>query len=151
LVKDSPESLPGEPQKGRPKLSKDSNKRKTKTFSPQTGAKLLLWSAQSQDKINEIINPIMLEFFSKKNLRSLSNEQHKELENLKTGIFFNLKPFCTISKESILDSIPILNHQVINEYSVWLRQLSSTLDRDLTVEDQKQAKSSFYSFLKTKA
>jgi hypothetical protein len=151
LVKDSSESLPGEPQQGRPKTSKDSNKRKPKTFSPQTGAKLLLWSTQSQDKINEIINPIMLEFFNRKNLRSLSNEQHKELENLKTGIFFNLEPFCTISKESILDSIPILNHKIINEYSVWLRELSSTLARDLTVDDQKQAKSSFYSFLKIKA
>lgn len=149
LVKDSPESLPGEPQQGRPKLSKDSTKRKTKQFTPQTGASLLLWSTQAQEQINETINPIMLEFFGKKNLRSLSNEQTRELENLKTGLFFNLKPFCTISKEILLDNIKTLNHKIIDQYSVWLRELSSVVGRDLTVDDQKQAKASFYSFINT--
>jgi hypothetical protein len=147
LVKDSPESLPGEPQKGRPKLSKDSQPRKQKDFAPQTGAKLLLWSAQAQEQINEIINPIMLEFFNKKNLRSLSNEQTKELDNLKNGLFFDLQPFCTISKDQLLNNLHNINHQMINEYSVWLRQLSSVVGKDLTVEDQKQAKSAFYNFI----
>ena len=147
LAKDSPESLPGEPQQGRPKLSKDKEKRKEKVFKPQTGAALQLWASAAQDKISEIINPVMLEFYQKKNLRSLSSEQTKELENIKTSILFNTTPFCTINSEYILEQLNDLNYSNINSYSVWLRQLSSDLNKDLSVEDQKQAKASFYCFL----
>jgi hypothetical protein len=147
LAKDSPESLPGEPQQGRPKLSKDTVKRKDRTFSPQTGASLLLWATDAQDKISEIINPVLLDFYGKKNLRSLSSEQSKELENIKTSIFFNTKPFCTINNDQILAKLNDLNQAQLSSYSVWLRQLASDLDRDLSVEDQKQAKASFYCIL----
>lgn len=144
---DSPESLPGVPQQGRPKLSNDTSKRKTKTFQPQSGAALLLWASEAQDKISDIINPTMLEFYNKKNLRSLSSEQTKELDNLKTGIFLNLEPFCIIENNSVLSQINNVNNELISSYSVWLRQLSSTLGKDLSVDDQKQAKASFYSYL----
>ena len=150
LAKDSPESLPGEPQQGRPKLSKDSSPRKTKTFTPQKGAAISLWASEAQDKIGEIINPILLDFYNKKNLRSLSNEQARELESTKTQILFNLQPFCIIDSDKIiaeLNNLLVKNNNFIDHYSVWLRQLSSQLKRDLTVEDQKQAKASFYSML----
>jgi len=147
LAKDSAESLPGEPQQGRPKLSKDSSKRSPKQFSPQTGAKLILWANQAQEQINDIINPIMLDFFNKKNLRSLSSDQSKELDRLKTGLFLSLKPFCIISSETIVSNMKNINYQLIDQYSVWLKQLSSDLSKDLTVDDQKQAKASFYSFI----
>jgi hypothetical protein len=150
LAKDSPESLPGEPQQGRPKLSKDKEQRKERTFSPRTGASLLLWANETQDKISEIINPILLDFYGKKNLRSLSAEQSKELENVKSSILFNSDPFCTINKDHIVNQLGELNQQYLNSYSVWLRQLASDLNRDLTVDDQKQAKASFYCLLKTK-
>jgi hypothetical protein len=150
LAKDSPESLPGEPQQGRPKLSKDKEQRKERTFSPRTGASLLLWANETQDKISEIINPILLDFYGKKNLRSLSAEQSKELENVKSSILFNSDPFCTINKDQIVNQLGELNQQYLNSYSVWLRQLASDLNRDLTVDDQKQAKASFYCLLKTK-
>lgn len=148
LAKDSPESLPGEPQQGRPKLSKDKEQRKERTFSPRTGASLLLWANETQDKISEIINPILLDFYGKKNLRSLSAEQSKELENVKSSIFFNSDPFCTINKDHIVNQLGGLNQQYLNSYSVWLRQLASDLNKDLTVDDQKQAKASFYCLLK---
>jgi hypothetical protein len=147
LAKDSPESLPGEPQQGRPKLSKDTVKRKDRKFTPQTGASLLLWAAEAQDKISDIINPVLLDFYGKKNLRSLSNEQIKELENIKTSILFNTKPFCTINNEQILAKLTDLNQAELVSYSVWLRQLASDLNRDLSVDDQKQAKASFYCIL----
>ena len=147
LAKDSPESSPGEPQQGRPRLSKDKDKRKDRTFRPQTGAALHLWATSSQDKISEIINPIMLDFYGKKNLRTLSNEQTKELENVKTSILLNTKPFCTINSECLSEELKDLNYAKLTQYSVWLRSLASDLDRDLSVEDQKQAKASFYCFL----
>ena len=150
LAKDSPESLPGEPQQGRPKLSKDTEKRKERTFSPQTGASLQLWATEAQGKISEIINPILLDFFGKNNLRSLSNDQLKELENVKSSILFNIKPFCTINSETITEKLNDLNYTQLTAYSVWLRQLASQLNRDLSVDDQKQAKSSFYCTLNNK-
>ena len=150
LAKDSPESLPGEPQQGRPKLSKDAEKRKERTFSPQTGASLQLWATEAQGKISEIINPILLDFFGKNNLRSLSNDQLKELEDVKSSILFNIKPFCTINSETITEKLNDLNYTQLTTYSVWLRQLASQLNRDLSVDDQKQAKSSFYCTLNNK-
>jgi len=147
LAKDSPESLPGEPQQGRPKLSKDKEKRQERTFKPQTGASLLLWSSDAQEKISAIINPILLDFYGKKNLRSLSNDQLKELENVKNNIFFNTQPFCTINDQYVSKQLSNLNNTYLNEYSVWLRQLASTLNKDLSVDEQKQAKSSFYCML----
>ncbi len=144
LAKDSPESLPGEPQQGRPKLSKDTEKRKTKTFSPRSGAKLNLWASKAQEKINEIINPIMLEFFDKKNLRSLSSSQSKELDSLKTGILFSLKPFSDINQELVSKASQNINNSIMSNYSVWLKGLALEINYDLSVEDQKQAKSSFY-------
>ena len=49
LAKDSKESLPGQPQQGRPKNSKDQEPRKERTFTPQTGASLHLWASAAQD------------------------------------------------------------------------------------------------------
>jgi hypothetical protein len=147
LVKDSSESLPGQPQQGRPKLSKDTETRKQKQFKPQTGAKLLLWATQAQDNISNIINPIMLEFYQKKNLRSLSNAEAKELENLKAEILFGLKPFCTINSEYILEKISTINNQYLPHYSVWIKGIVSEFGRELTIDEQKQAKAAYYSFI----
>jgi hypothetical protein len=77
LASDSPESLPGVPGQGRPKTSKDQKPRKQKEFAPQTGASLLIWANKTQDKINEIMNPILLDFYNKKNVRSLTAQEYK--------------------------------------------------------------------------
>lgn len=147
LVKDSPESLPGKPQQGRPKLSRDSEKRKTKEFRPQTGASLMLWASTAQEHIADIINPIMLEFYQKKNLRSLSNTEVKELENLKASLLFVLKPFCTINSEDIAKKISNINHQYLQDYSVWIKGVMSELGRELTSDEQKQAKATYYALI----
>jgi hypothetical protein len=140
--------LPGQPGQGRPKNSTDTEPRKTKKFAPQTGAKLNLWALATQDNISNIINPIILEYFNKKNLRSLSNEETKELDKIKTKVFFGLNPFDSINQYSIISKITSNNDsnilEVINQYSVWLSQLKAEINRDLSVEEVKQAKASFY-------
>lgn len=151
LANDSPESLPGSPGQGRPKNSKDTEKRKTKVFKPQTGAKLLLWASEAQDKISQIINPILLEFYNKKNLRSLSSEETKEVDLIKTKILFTLEPLSTIASEKIIDILGNLSqfdkNETILSYSVWLKELKADLNKDLSVDEHKQAKASFYSMV----
>jgi len=151
MANDSPESLPGVPGQGRPKLSKDSQKRKTKTFSPQTGASLSIWANKAQEKISEIINPILLDFYSKKNLRSLSSSESNEIETTKTKILFSLQPFAKIDQDMILNSFASIDSDkqqiLFSEYSKWLKTLSSELETSLSVDDLKQAKASFYSMV----
>jgi hypothetical protein len=148
LAKDSPESLPGQPQQGRPKNSTDQTKRKTKTFTPQTGASLMIWANKAQERINEIINPVMLDFYNKKNLRSLTASEHKELDTIKTKILFALEPNSKISNDNILKTFANIdgsnNQQLFAYYSNWLKNIISELEEDLSVDDIKQAKASFY-------
>jgi len=53
---------------GRPKNSRDSKQRKERDFAPRTGASLAVWANDAQEKISQILNPIMLEFYNKDNL-----------------------------------------------------------------------------------
>lgn len=153
LAKDSPESLPGVPGQGRPKTSKDQSPRKTKVFKPQTGATLMVWANDAQEKISEIMNPILLEFYKKKNLRSLSSEESKELEETKSKILFATKPFSPIDKDYVTKIFGEIDKEeqktIFLGYNNWLKGVSAQLDKTLTVEEQKQAKASFYSYLFT--
>jgi hypothetical protein len=151
LANDSPESLPGIPGQGRPKLSKDSAPRKSKKFSPQTGASLMLWANEAQDKINDMLNPILLDFYNKKNLRSLSKAESKEMDSVKTKILFSLTPTCTIDPDLMsraLANIHAKEHAtIIGAYNNWLKPIKTEINRDLTVDEIKQLKSSFYSLV----
>jgi len=151
LAKDSKESLPKEAGEGRPKNTKDSESRKSKTFKPQTGATMMFWANDAQEKISKIVNPILLDFYQKKNLRSLSNEESLELDNVKTKILFSTPPFSDISEEKVASQIHNLSAQQtqtnINAYHNWINQLRLALNKELTVEEQKQAKASFYSMV----
>jgi hypothetical protein len=151
LANDSPESLPGIPGQGRPKLSKDSAPRKTKKFSPQTGASLMLWANEAQDKINDMLNPILLDFYNKKNLRSLSKAESKEMDSVKTKILFSLTPTCTIDPDLMTKALVNIHAKehatVIGAYNNWLKPIKTEINRDLTVDEIKQLKSSFYSLV----
>jgi hypothetical protein len=151
LANDSQESLPQVPGQGRPKMSKDTEKRKTKVFKPQTGASIMIWASKAQDKINEIINPVLLEFYNKKNLRSLSSIEFQEAEETRTKILFGLQPMSKIDNESITSAFSNIDtsatHNTLIEYKNWLKSIEQTLDQSLSVDDQKQAKASFYSLV----
>ena len=143
----SSESLPKEAGEGRPKLSKDTEKRKDRTFSPQTGAKLLIWSSSAQDKISSIVNPLILEYFDKKNLRSLSNAENEELEKIKTNILFQTQPFAKLNEENIVEYLSASTNNDTKTFYNWLNLVKLELSRELTVDEIKQAKSSFYTMV----
>lgn len=102
----NPKGVPGE---GRPKNSKDSQQRKTKEFAPQTGAAINLWAISTQDKINQIMNPYFLEFFNKKNMRSLSSTEYTEAEDTKTKILLCLNVLENVTEDKILACIEKIN------------------------------------------
>ena len=148
LGKDSPESLPGQPQQGRPKNSKDKENRKQKRFSPQTGASIMIWAIRAQDKISDIINPIMLDFYKKKNIRSLTASQTKELDLFKTKILFNVEPLSKIDHELVVSKFKNIDtdssKKITEQYYDWTKNISNDINDSLSVDDQKQAKASFY-------
>ena len=153
LVNDSPESLPGVPGQGRPRMSKDTQKRKTRVFKPRTGASLDIWAQDAQDKISDIINPLILNFYGKKNLRSLSSDEFKNLDYIKTQALFALKPFSNIDKDKISANIKNTSKDTktaILGYEYWLKNISNDLERTLTVDEHKLVKSIYYSALHTK-
>jgi len=146
LGKDDPDkSLQDRSGKGRPPNKTDTQQRKTKEFAPQTGAKIMLWACGAQTQIDDIINPIILDYFQKKNLRSLSNTEYKYLENLKTQILFELKPFGVINSDSIASLVSQkIDNKLIKDYQNWLVGMNNESNKPLTVEEQRNAKAIFY-------
>jgi hypothetical protein len=138
------QKTPGVPQQGRPKNSKDTEQRKTKKFAPQTGASLQLWAIEAQDKIAEIINPILLDFYQKKNMRSLSKIEYDEAEDIKTKIFLSLNPLETIKDEMITAKLNSINSIDINSYKKLISTISAEMNRQLTTDELKCTKAYFY-------
>ena len=140
----SPSGRPGE---GRPRNKKDSTQRQTKQFTPRTGASYLLDALELQDKIAAYINPLLLNFYQKKNLRSLSSKEYAELENLKTKLLFMFHPSDTITEDAIASKIVEIDKDqtLYNSYQIFIKNLQISLDHNLTAEEYKQAKAYFYS------
>ena len=138
---------------GRPKNKKDSEKRKTKQFAPQTGASIQLWALNAQDKIANILNPIFLDFYNKKNMRSLSNLQYSEAENTKTKIFLSIDPFSEITEELVLSKLNTVNSidvvSKINIYNNIIKNIKDQLNKQLSTEEIKYAKAYAYSTVYT--
>lgn len=142
------DKTPGQPQQGRPKTSKDSQKRKTKQFAPQTGATLQIWAIDTQDKISDILNPYLLEFYQKKNMRSLSSLEYDEAENTKTKILLSLEPFSKINEDVVLAKLntvnSIDNNKLMSHYFALQKKLSNEINRQLTADEIKYTKAYFY-------
>ena len=138
----------GVPGEGRPKNSKDTKTRKEKEFIPQTGASLMMHSLSAQDKIANIINPIFLDYFNKKNMRSLSQSEYDQTDRVKTNILFSLSPYETISNESIQEKLQNTKaSDKVSQYTQFSNQIRSSVNKDLTTEDHKQLKAYFYSMV----
>jgi hypothetical protein len=97
----------GQPEQGRPLNSKDKEKRKKRTVKPLTGefTQLTVWARSAQAKIADIINPIFLKMVGKPNLRSLTTEEDKSLEDLKFALLLSSPAYEDLSSETILASL----------------------------------------------
>lgn len=144
-----PTALPGAPGEGRPRTSKDSQKRKTKTFSPRTGASIGVWASEAESKIDEMMNPHLLAFFNKDNLRKLSASESKDVESIKCKLLFSLDPMSQVTEVGLLESManlekdPLVN-QLYQNYQYWLKHISGQLNRQLTIDENRLIKATFY-------
>ena len=142
------DKLSGQPQQGRPRNSKDSQQRKTKQFTPQTGASLNIWNIEAQDKISDIMNPIFLDFYNKKNMRSLSHTEYNEAEITKAKILFSIEPFADVTEDLVLSKLNTINSIDINkkysQYKEFNKALNGEINRPLTADETKYTKSYLY-------
>jgi hypothetical protein len=150
----NPDALVGQPQQGRPRNSKDSQQRKDRTFSPRTGAALNIWTINAQEKISDILNPHFLDFYTKKNMRSLSHEEYEEAEVTKTKIFLSLDPLSEVTEEMVLAKLNTINSIDINNkyntYKNFAKNIAAEINRPLTTEESKFTKSYTYQLVYTK-
>ena len=88
---------------GRPFFSRDSTKRKQKRVLPKSGSPTasVLWAVQAQDQIADILSPIALSHFNKKNMRSLSKAEMSQVDYLKLCILTGMKPYMDITSDTV--------------------------------------------------
>jgi len=99
---EAPKAVDGKPQGGRPSGKKDQIKRKTKTIG-ETAA--TLWAYEIQKSIAEEVTPMMLDYYKKKNVRSLTKAEFDQLEYFKLCLLTNIEPFIDLNPEIIHELI----------------------------------------------
>ncbi len=143
--------------KGRPKNSKDSSKRKTKKTTIRTSASeedavlMYLWTKNTFDGIDGIINPAYLAFVNATNLRRLTNEQSAILDELKFSIMCNIEPYSNISEDDVLKSLksPLpIPDGVKSIYSDCLKSAKMSMP-NVTANDIRQIRTLAYSIYHT--
>lgn len=85
----------GQPGQGRPKLSRDKDKRKQKRVTPRSSAEFLetlAWAEQAQTKIGQLVGPVYLKAVGKRNLRELTDEETANFEKYKFFALCQLTP-----------------------------------------------------------
>ena len=95
-------TIDGNPSGGRPSGKKDKIKRKTKTIGEIAAT---LWAYNIQKSIADEVTPMMLDYYKKKNVRSLTKGEFDQLEYFKLCLLTNIEPFVDLSPEIIKDLI----------------------------------------------
>jgi hypothetical protein len=84
--------LRGQPGQGRPRLSTDKTKRKTKTVKPRTSVRAelitnMVWAEQAQSRLSTYLTPIYLKMLGRKTGRELTESQAATFEDFKFRVF----------------------------------------------------------------
>ena len=88
---------------GRPPGKVDENVRKKRVDTPRSTpgvAELILWSTKIYGSISENFNKAFLGMTNKKNMRSLTKAQVRDLEKIKLDVLLNIEPMTTPSEET---------------------------------------------------
>tara|TARA_Y100000592_G_scaffold96897_1_gene166299 strand:+ start:10394 stop:12568 length:2175 start_codon:yes stop_codon:yes gene_type:complete len=100
---DNSEQYDPEEPNGRPRFSKDQTKRKKKRVLPRSGdaTTATLWAMDAQSQISDVLSPIALAHFNKKNARSLNKAEVDQLEYLKMCVLTSMTPYMEITPEIV--------------------------------------------------
>lgn len=132
--------------KGRPSTSKDSTKRKTKTFKPKIKAALELWAADAQAKVNNIVKEQFLSLVGKKNMRQLTQAEIKQYAKITFGTFQNISPFQKIDKASVVVALEKpMSKTLYDEFIDYQNGVKQEMKRDLTLDETKKVELFIYS------
>jgi hypothetical protein len=96
------------PDNGRPKNSNDTTKRKQKIVNPRSKpgvANIMLWANSAQRTIADIVNPAIIDYYGKSNLRQLTKTEASELDKIKFTILANLFPLTDLTVDKVLSII----------------------------------------------
>ena len=88
---------------GRPKFSSDKKKRKQKVVLPRSGdgTAITLWAVDAQKQISDLVVPMALSHFQKKNVRSLNKAEVSQVEHLKLCVLTGMEPYMEITAETV--------------------------------------------------
>ena len=139
-------------ENGRPKFSNDTKPRKQKEVKPRTKpgqATLLVWSNEAQKSISNIVNPALLNFYQKKNLRELTKAELMDLEDIKFKVLCNLEPYEEINQEkvaSIMEKNPRLTARQKRLKEQIKAEFIDNNNRMPTIDELRQIYNLVYSF-----
>jgi hypothetical protein len=125
----------GMPGQGRPKNSKDSEPRKTRTMKPTTNAQTQLWAVDVYNNITEFVKPFVLESTSKASIRELTSDEFKDYEEMRAHILFNME-IGKSGEEEIVKALEKPASAKLSIYKECLKDLSKELDRELTQNEK---------------
>lgn len=98
----------GQPGQGRPKLSKDSTKRKPKAVKPRAAATFIetsSWAEEAQRAVAEYTAPAFLAAQGKKNRRQLTEAEFGEFEKFTFAVLCNLPACAEVTEETIKSTL----------------------------------------------
>lgn len=136
--KDTPKS-----QNGRPKFSKDQNKRKDKIVRPRTSAFINIqnWAKTAYAEIGEMITPIFVKSKNKQTARDLNLSETKELETFKLTVLNNIKPFTEINATIVGTVCSTMSSAslTIAIRDELIKEMSAKRDKKLSIEEKRSA------------
>lgn len=145
-----PTEDPPQGDPGRPKNSRDTQQREERTFKPRSKATMEIWAKEAQEKISKVANPMLLQHFGKKNMRSLSSSETLTSEMIKFEILCNLEYKQPIEEGSVAVAIQegALPAEVHRECDYWIAEAGDQIDRKLSIEEIRNIRASYYVYYK---
>ena len=109
----------------------------------------MVWSNEAQKTISNIVNPAILHFYQKKNLRELTKSEFVNLEEIKFQVLCHLKPFEEITEDKIA-LIMEKNKSITEKQKLLKKQLTAEFidknNKSPSLDEMRQINNLVYSF-----
>lgn len=139
-------------ENGRPPFTRDTKPRKQKRVLPKNKpaiSSIMVWSNEAQKTISNIVNPAILHFYQKKNLRELTKSEFVNLEEIKFQVLCHLKPFEEITEDKIA-LIMEKNKSITEKQKLLKKQLTAEFidknNKSPSLDEMRQINNLVYSF-----